>query len=143
MLAVAGEPEKPDFTDLILVVRGKRRGFLRIARADIVCGMRTKFLISLVCLLPLAGARADAVGDFDKIVTTCESGVDKAADCEKAIWAFGDVAKDDKLSVAELSRLARMFGEVMERRQGGAGGFSPDRTASRSVPCRWRCCWVR
>jgi len=53
-------------------------------------------------------------------VGLCEAGPAKALECEKAVWAFGDVSKDQMLSLAELSRMARFFGEHFDKQVGKA-----------------------
>lgn len=77
-------------------------------------------IAATLALLPFA-ARADSAADFERIVKTCEAGKEQALACEKAVWDFTDVAKDGKLTVAELSRLARLFGESMDRKMAAQG----------------------
>jgi len=74
------------------------------------------FLLIPLAVLSRGAVANDAAMAFDKIVKLCESGAEQATACEKSVWNFADVAKDDRLTVAELSRLARFFGEAFDRK---------------------------
>jgi|APSaa5957512535_1039671.scaffolds.fasta_scaffold53679_1 hypothetical protein len=70
--------------------------------------MRYVLFIALgISLLLTGGVHADEAKGFAKIVEICKAGKEKAVACEKAVWDFADVVKDDKLTIAEVSRLIR------------------------------------
>jgi len=78
-------------------------------------------------------ARADTAGKFTETFTNCLDGKITALQCEKALWDIADVVKDGELTLAELTRLARLSGEAFDRKikdEIKAGELSPGKPSS-------------
>jgi len=106
-------------------------------RKALICVLATLFL-------PATGF-ADSADRFTEIFTTCMGGTKNALKCEKDLWAFADVATDGKLTVAELSRLARVGGEALDRKIradglesfGSMGGDQMKMLGNEEAPNMW------
>jgi len=69
---------------------------------------------ALVCPSVAAADRVDELGD---LLVSCEAETANRSKCERAIWSFADIAKDDKLSRAEIVRFIRLLAEYHDREE--------------------------
>jgi hypothetical protein len=77
--------------------------------------MRQSLLALLMTVLVAWQAIADSTTEFEKIVASCKASHQNALRCERAVWKFADITRDDSLSIAELSRMTRLLGESIDR----------------------------
>jgi hypothetical protein len=76
--------------------------------------VQSMFLVIAIFLLPLP-VSADPTAEFEKIIEICEASNQAPLKCENDVWKFADITGDGNLSVAEISRMARLFGETLDR----------------------------
>lgn len=59
---------------------------------------------------PAAQATGHVTAELKSIVEGCKAKKDKIA-CERALWTFADVTKDDKITIAEITRFIRALAD--------------------------------
>ncbi|MEE8516117.1 MAG: hypothetical protein V3T02_05695, partial [Alphaproteobacteria bacterium] len=63
---------------------------------------------------PEALATGHVTAELKSIVEACEAKKDKIA-CERALWTFADVTKDDKITIAEITRFMRALAKAYDK----------------------------
>lgn len=78
-------------------------------------------LVGAGALTPTAQARGHVTAELKSIVETCKTKKDKIA-CERALWTFADVTKDDKITIAEITRFMRALAKGYDKNLKAAKG---------------------